>query len=214
MGLGNKAIVLLLSFQNHQGLQITFLSSSSRCHTLALIDSTGKLYSFGLGANGQLGTSATTNQKTPTPVHGGWLPSTSLQEEGDLIDFGTPVDLVPLAEHGFVVKRVFAGGDQSFVSVIVNKMGAKVHAQLPSCLSFFLSSSLLHFPTSPSQNPYPLPPLPHFLLPFSLPLLPLPSPPPLLPSFLPPFLPASLPSPQPTLTSLHSNYIHVPHDTL
>ena len=102
-----------------------------------MIETTGKIYSFGLGANGQLGTSTTTNQKLPAPVHGGWLSSNTLQEEGDLIDFGTPVDLVPLAEHGFVVKRVFAGGDQSFASVIVNKMGAKVNVQVAS-LSFSL----------------------------------------------------------------------------
>lgn len=106
-----------------------------------MIETTGKIYSFGLGANGQLGTSTTTNQKIPAPVHGGWLSSNTLQEEGDLIDFGTPVDLVPLAEHGFVVKRVFAGGDQSFASVIVNKMGAKVNVQVDaSCFSFFLPS--------------------------------------------------------------------------
>ena len=106
-----------------------------------MIETTGKIYSFGLGANGQLGTSMTTNQKLPAPVHGSWLSSNTLQEEGDLIDFGTPVDLVPLAEHGFVVKRVFAGGDQSFASVIVNKMGAKVNVQVDaSCFSFFLPS--------------------------------------------------------------------------
>ena len=119
-----------------------------------MIETTGKIYSFGLGANGQLGTSTTTNQKIPAPVHGGWLSSNTLQEEGDLIDFGTPVDLVPLAEHGFVVKRVFAGGDQSFASVIVNKMGAKVHVQVAS-LSFFPLFSF-PLPTAPSKNSYSL----------------------------------------------------------
>ena len=122
-----------------------------------MIETTGKIYSFGLGANGQLGTSTTSNQKIPAPVHGGWLSSNTLQEEGDLIDFGTPVDLVPLAEHGFVVKRVFAGGDQSFASVIVNKMGAKVHVQVAS-LSFSL---FFLFPYQPLLLkiliPYPLP---------------------------------------------------------
>lgn len=123
-----------------------------------MIETTGKLYSFGLGANGQLGTSTTTNQKIPAPVHGGWLSSTTLQEEGDLIDFGTPVDLVPLAEHGFVVKRVFAGGDQSFASVIVNKMGAKVRVcvDVPSCFSFFLPSFFLfpyHLPLTKFLSP-------------------------------------------------------------
>ena len=124
-----------------------------------MIETTGKLYSFGLGANGQLGTSTTTNQKIPAPVHGGWLSSTTLQEEGDLIDFGTPVDLVPLAEHGFVVKRVFAGGDQSFASVIVNKMGAKVRVRVDvsSCFSIFLPSFFFSsLTTCPSQNSYPL----------------------------------------------------------
>ena len=67
-----------------------------------------------------------------------------------MIDFGTPVDLVPLAEHGFVVKRVFAGGDQSFVSVIVNRMGVQVHVHVP--FRFSLSLSFL-----PSSQPFTFP---------------------------------------------------------
>lgn len=174
-----------------------------------MIETTGKLYSFGLGANGQLGTSTTTNQKIPAPVHGGWLSSTTLQEEGDLIDFGTPVDLVPLAEHGFVVKRVFAGGDQSFASVIVNKMGAKVcvRVDVPSCFSFFL----------PSFFSLPLPPAPHKILipyvallfcsPFLLPFFPslwFPSSSPLL--FLLSFLLSSPPPPSPSSSTLFIVY--------
>ena len=175
-----------------------------------MIETTGKLYSFGLGANGQLGTSTTTNQKIPAPVHGGWLSSTTLQEEGDLIDFGTPVDLVPLAEHGFVVKRVFAGGDQSFASVIVNKMGAKVrvHVDVPSC-SFFL----------PSFFSLPLPPAPLKILtpyvallfcsPFLLPFFPSLWFPSSIPDFisLPPFLPTLPPPPHPPHSLLCTNYI-------
>ena len=72
-----------------------------------------------------------------------------------MIDFGTPVDLVPLAEHGFVVKRVFAGGDQSFVSVIVNRMGVKVRVHVPFCFSLSLSLSLSLLPSSqPFTFPY------------------------------------------------------------
>ena len=97
-----------------------------RCHTLAVIKPTGKVYSFGLGVTGQLGTSTTANQMTPLPVSGTWLPPTSVQEEGDLIDFGTPVDPAPGADQGFVVKRVFAGGDQSFMSMVVTELGVEV----------------------------------------------------------------------------------------
>jgi len=61
----------------------------------------------------------------PCPPERGF-PPTSVQEEGDLIDFGTPVDPAPGADQGFVVKRVFAGGDQSFMSMVVTELGVEV----------------------------------------------------------------------------------------
>uniref|UniRef100_A0A671XN60 HECT and RLD domain containing E3 ubiquitin protein ligase 4 n=1 Tax=Sparus aurata TaxID=8175 RepID=A0A671XN60_SPAAU len=44
--------------------------SCGRQHTLAFTPSSGKMYSFGLGGNGQLGTRSTCNRKSPAPVKG------------------------------------------------------------------------------------------------------------------------------------------------
>uniref|UniRef100_A0A8C1RKT2 HECT and RLD domain containing E3 ubiquitin protein ligase 4 n=1 Tax=Cyprinus carpio TaxID=7962 RepID=A0A8C1RKT2_CYPCA len=69
-----------------------------RQHTLAFIPSSGKIDSFGLGGNGQLGTRSTCNRISPAPVKGCWrCLSNALY-----------------AEQSFCVKRIYAGGDQSF----------------------------------------------------------------------------------------------------
>ncbi|XP_072095264.1 probable E3 ubiquitin-protein ligase HERC4 isoform X2 [Mobula birostris] len=67
-----------------------------RQHTLAFVPSSGKVYSFGLGGNGQLGTGSTSNRKSPSTVRGAWIPYS------------------PNAENNFFVKRIYSGGDQSF----------------------------------------------------------------------------------------------------
>ncbi|XP_023183784.1 probable E3 ubiquitin-protein ligase HERC4 isoform X1 [Xiphophorus maculatus] len=74
--------------------------SCGRQHTLAFTPACGKIYSFGLGGNGQLGTRATCNRKSPSPVKGPWATSCP-SEENDL-------------EQSCLVKRIYAGGDQSF----------------------------------------------------------------------------------------------------
>uniref|UniRef100_A0A8C2BLE2 HECT and RLD domain containing E3 ubiquitin protein ligase 4 n=1 Tax=Cyprinus carpio TaxID=7962 RepID=A0A8C2BLE2_CYPCA len=73
-----------------------------RQHTLAFIPSSGKIDSFGLGGNGQLGTRSTCNRISPAPVKGCWRAHTD----------PVPVDVE--AEQSFCVKRIYAGGDQSF----------------------------------------------------------------------------------------------------
>ncbi|XP_023596553.1 probable E3 ubiquitin-protein ligase HERC4 isoform X9 [Trichechus manatus latirostris] len=45
-----------------------------RQHTSAFVPSSGRIYSFGLGGNGQLGTGSTSNRKSPFTVKGNWLP--------------------------------------------------------------------------------------------------------------------------------------------
>lgn len=45
-----------------------------RQHTTAFVPSSGRIYSFGLGGNGQLGTGTTSNRKSPFTVKGNWLP--------------------------------------------------------------------------------------------------------------------------------------------
>ncbi|XP_053163447.1 probable E3 ubiquitin-protein ligase HERC4 isoform X4 [Hemicordylus capensis] len=73
-----------------------------RQHTSAFVPSTGRIYSFGLGGNGQLGTGSTSNRKSPFPVKGNWLP------------YGGQIP--PDSDGGeyYCVKRIFSGGDQSF----------------------------------------------------------------------------------------------------
>ncbi|XP_008325809.1 probable E3 ubiquitin-protein ligase HERC4 isoform X1 [Cynoglossus semilaevis] len=68
-----------------------------RQHTLAFTPTSGKIHSFGLGGNGQLGTRSTSNRKSPYPVKDPVLPPIS-----------------PPSTESFYVKRIYAGGDQSF----------------------------------------------------------------------------------------------------
>uniref|UniRef100_H3D6D9 HECT and RLD domain containing E3 ubiquitin protein ligase 4 n=1 Tax=Tetraodon nigroviridis TaxID=99883 RepID=H3D6D9_TETNG len=49
--------------------------SCGRQHTLAFTPSSGKMYSFGLGGNGQLGTRSACNRKSPAPVKGPFVAS-------------------------------------------------------------------------------------------------------------------------------------------
>ncbi|XP_059803316.1 probable E3 ubiquitin-protein ligase HERC4 isoform X1 [Hypanus sabinus] len=67
-----------------------------RQHTLAFVPSSGKVYSFGLGGNGQLGTGSTSNRRSPSTVKGAWIPYS------------------PNTQDYFFVKRIYSGGDQSF----------------------------------------------------------------------------------------------------
>nr|XP_012422633.1 PREDICTED: probable E3 ubiquitin-protein ligase HERC4 isoform X3 [Odobenus rosmarus divergens] len=73
-----------------------------RQHTSAFVPSSGRIYSFGLGGNGQLGTGSTSNRKSPFTVKGNWFPYNGQ----------CPPDTD--SEEYFCVKRIFSGGDQSF----------------------------------------------------------------------------------------------------
>jgi len=81
-----------------------------RRHTLALVPSRGRVYAFGLGGAGQLGSRARLNSSTPQVVVGPWLsPSgVSILEKNNNSDY--------------VVRRIYAGGDQCFVTVSRQKM--------------------------------------------------------------------------------------------
>ncbi|CAB1343389.1 unnamed protein product, partial [Coregonus sp. 'balchen'] len=76
--------------------------SCGRQHTLAFIPASGKMDSFGLGGNGQLGTRSTSNRNSPAPVKGPWVAYNG--------PWPTNTDM----EQGCCVKRIYAGGDQSF----------------------------------------------------------------------------------------------------
>ncbi|KAM9379535.1 putative E3 ubiquitin-protein ligase HERC4 [Phaethornis superciliosus] len=73
-----------------------------RQHTIAFVPSSGRIYSFGLGGNGQLGTGTTSNRKSPFTVKGNWLP------------YSTQCPITTGSEECYCVKRIFSGGDQSF----------------------------------------------------------------------------------------------------
>ena len=74
---------------------------------MALVKSSGKVFSFGQGTSGQLGTGALKNSSVPIVASGNWLSPCVLDD----CSLGTPVD------PGSVVKRIFAGGNCSFASV-------------------------------------------------------------------------------------------------
>lgn len=75
-----------------------------RQHTLALVPSRGRVYSFGLGGAGQLGARKPVNTSTPQVVLGPWLSPS-----------GTSV--IPDATSNTMVKKIFAGGDHCFAIV-------------------------------------------------------------------------------------------------
>ncbi|VVC31316.1 Hypothetical protein CINCED_3A018116 [Cinara cedri] len=74
-----------------------------RRHTLTLVPSKGRVYSFGLGGVGQLGTRASVNSNTPQLVLGPWLSPTGVS--------------VIETNKQYIVKSIYAGGDQCFVKV-------------------------------------------------------------------------------------------------
>ncbi|KAM4704547.1 putative E3 ubiquitin-protein ligase HERC4 isoform 2-T2 [Rhinophrynus dorsalis] len=73
-----------------------------RQHTLAFVPSSGRIYSFGLGGNGQLGTGSTCNRKSPFSVKGNWL------------SYSDYAQCTLNANGCYCVRRIFCGGDQSF----------------------------------------------------------------------------------------------------
>ncbi|XP_055083199.1 probable E3 ubiquitin-protein ligase HERC4 isoform X2 [Periophthalmus magnuspinnatus] len=72
-----------------------------RQHTLAYTPSSSKMYSFGLGGNGQLGLKTTSNRKSPASVKGPWTPNDHGNNDSE-------------SGECCLVKMIYAGGDQSF----------------------------------------------------------------------------------------------------
>ncbi|XP_034137054.1 probable E3 ubiquitin-protein ligase HERC4 isoform X1 [Drosophila guanche] len=95
------------------GSTITQVACGNR-HTLALVPSRGRVYGFGLGSSGQLGTRGTKSLTLPQVVIGPWVsPSGSAllqSSEG--------------AKESVVIQHIFSGGDQSIVTttLYVNKV--------------------------------------------------------------------------------------------
>jgi hypothetical protein len=100
---------------------ILFPSLSSRRHTLAFISSRGRLYAFGLGGSGQLGTKTDKNSLVPVVVRGPWAPPanappSSSASTADGTDPPKP-GAASTEPDPFFFRSVFGGGDQSFVVV-------------------------------------------------------------------------------------------------
>uniref|UniRef100_A0A8C3U4A5 HECT-type E3 ubiquitin transferase n=1 Tax=Catharus ustulatus TaxID=91951 RepID=A0A8C3U4A5_CATUS len=93
-----------------------------RQHTTAFVPSSGRIYSFGLGGNGQLGTGTTSNRKSPFTVKGSWIPYSTQ----------SPMN----AEECYCVKRIFSGGDQSFAHYFYpQNIGFSLSVFFSSCSS-------------------------------------------------------------------------------
>lgn len=69
-----------------------------RQHSLALVPSRGRVYSFGIGGSGQLGLRKPTSSTTPQVVLGPWVSPSG-------------ISLVPSADNNknLVIHRIFAG---------------------------------------------------------------------------------------------------------
>ena len=66
---------------------------------MAYVSNSTKLYSFGLGGNGQLGVGSTNKYLNPISIKAKFV-----------------------SDQNSVVKQVFSGGDQCFVTVCANKV--------------------------------------------------------------------------------------------
>lgn len=79
---------------------------------MALVPSRGRVYAFGLGGAGQLGTRVNTNCLTPQVVLGPWVSPSGVS---------VITDMKKPDEH-VLVTHIYSGGDQSFVSVVPYKV--------------------------------------------------------------------------------------------
>lgn len=91
------------------GSVVTQISCGKR-HVIALVPSRGRVYAWGLGGAGQLGTRVTRTVSTPQVVLGPWVSPN-----------GSSIYTVdnPITEHSSdcVVKYIFCGGDHCFATV-------------------------------------------------------------------------------------------------
>lgn len=77
-----------------------------RCHTLVYLASSKRLYSFGLGGNGQLGSGVNTNKTSPSVVY----------VEFDNVKNNLPEDSAAVKSNQSSLYAISAGGDQSFIT--------------------------------------------------------------------------------------------------
>lgn len=84
-----------------------------------VVSSDGQVHTFGLGKNGQLGTGSKSNITTPTRISLG-IPLDPLRVySSDSGDVSTKAEVSSGSKFCYKVRRIFAGGDQTFVSVLL-----------------------------------------------------------------------------------------------
>ncbi|XP_013397514.1 probable E3 ubiquitin-protein ligase HERC4 isoform X1 [Lingula anatina] len=93
------------------GSEVTQIASGRR-HTLALVPLRGRVYSFGLGASGQLGTGNTSNCNSPSTVKGPWVPAVVTNGPSSS-DSSMEVD--DTKSEAYVIRTIYSGGDQCFM---------------------------------------------------------------------------------------------------
>lgn len=77
-----------------------------RQHSLALVPSRGRVYSFGIGGSGQLGLRKATSASTPQVVLGPWVSPS-----------GASVVPTKATTKNMIIHRIFSGGDHCLVTV-------------------------------------------------------------------------------------------------
>lgn len=95
------------------GTEVSQIACGHR-HTLALVPSRGRLYSFGLGGSGQLGNSDTVNAPTPQVVQGPWV---SPRGEPAAAPKRIMDKFADVTNKAVVIYVIGAGGDHSYASV-------------------------------------------------------------------------------------------------
>lgn len=91
--------------------------SCGRRHTLVLVPSRGRVYGFGFGGSGQLGTRGCTNSSVPLVVMGPWVDSIGPNSVSMIEAQTTDQDCLN-ESVSMVISKIFAGGDHCFVSLV------------------------------------------------------------------------------------------------
>ena len=104
-----------------------------RMHTLVLLKTTCELFSFGLGANGQLGRGTTSNSLEPSLLKSDYWTAPVIT--GTLLDAQPPEENQVDSADCRVLKGIFAGGDQSFATIISGNLDLPDYEPMVSTLT-------------------------------------------------------------------------------
>ena len=117
---------------------------------MAFTPSAGRIYAFGLGGSGQLGSGSYENKLAPTNVKGPLVP----YQKDDCKIPDTPISATATWPP-CVVKRIFAGGDQSF-AIVSTMMVSLQEKNWPTSVKYLSSNCadiILKFPLANNHTP-------------------------------------------------------------